>query len=42
MDEYGYEVAERHDTMAGQALIESGQDADDVVHNVVFRPRSAT
>jgi FkbM family methyltransferase len=37
---YGYEVAERHNTMAGQALIDAGQDPDQVVHNVVFRPRT--
>jgi len=41
MGGFGYEVAERHDTMAGQELIESGQDPDHVVHNVVFRARSA-
>lgn len=37
---HGYEVAERHDTMAGSALIESGKDPEQVVHNVVFRPRA--
>jgi FkbM family methyltransferase len=41
MREFDYEVTERHETMAGRALIESGQDPDRVVHNVVFRPRSA-
>lgn len=41
MGEYGYEVAERHDTMAGRSLVESGQNPDHVVHNVVFRAHSA-
>jgi FkbM family methyltransferase len=40
MEEYGYEMDERHDTMAGRELIESGQLPDQVVHNVVFRPRT--
>ena len=40
MRDYGYDVAERHETMAGQALIESGEDPGEVVHNVVFRPPS--
>jgi FkbM family methyltransferase len=37
MGEYGYKVTERHDTMAGKQLIDSGEDRDHVVHNVVFR-----
>jgi FkbM family methyltransferase len=40
MREVGYEPAERHNTMAGQALIDAGRDPDDVVHNIVFRPRT--
>jgi FkbM family methyltransferase len=39
MREHGYEIGERHDTMAGRALMESGRAADEVVHNVVFRAR---
>jgi FkbM family methyltransferase len=41
MQENGYEAAERHDTFAGAALIEAGMHPDRVVHNVVFRVRSA-
>jgi FkbM family methyltransferase len=40
MREYGYEAAERHDTFAGAALVESGMHPDRVVHNVVFRVRA--
>jgi FkbM family methyltransferase len=40
MQGYGYEAVERHDTMAGSGLIDSGEDPDDVVHNVVFRERA--
>jgi FkbM family methyltransferase len=39
MREHGYELGERHDTMGGRALMESGHGADEVVHNVVFRAR---
>jgi FkbM family methyltransferase len=40
MDGYGYVAAERHDTMGGRALVDSGRDPDQVVHNVVFRVRA--
>ena len=41
LDECGYDYGTRHDTAGGQQLIASGENPDDVSHNVIFRRRVA-
>jgi FkbM family methyltransferase len=40
MEEHGYVLSERHDTMAGKQKIASGRDKESISYNCIFRPRS--
>jgi FkbM family methyltransferase len=41
LNELGFELAQRHHTLNGKAMIAAGSQPEDIAHNAIFRPKSA-